>query len=121
MSENFPIDLGGARWSLPPLPFRIIKKVQPVLLRLGAAIEGPAEKQEELLRGYLTEPRLDELVGAFHLAISHVAPNYPLESFIDLPFTPGDLITNVAPLMQAAGLRRRDPAKPAPEGANSGE
>ena len=110
--ETFPISLGGRRWSLPHLPFRAIKKIQPALFQVYAELGGAAMSTSSVAQ--LSEGQLDRLAEATHQAIAHVDPELSREAFLDLPFSVGDLMQAFPAVAKAAGLR-------APSAADSTE
>ena len=57
--ESFPVALGGRQWSLPHLPFRAIKKIQPALFQLYAELGGAAISPASVAQ--LSEAQLDRL------------------------------------------------------------
>jgi hypothetical protein len=96
--ESFVVELGGRRWALPHLPFRIIKSVQPELLRVYA-------ETTEAGAATLTESQIDGLATAAWRAITHVDPKLSYEDFVALPFSIADLFAALPAVAQAAGLR----------------
>lgn len=98
MDEAFAVELAGRRWALPHLPFRIIKSVQPALLKVYS-------ETAELGASTLAESQIDELAAAAWRAISHVDPALSYEDFLALPFSIADLFVALPAVAQAAGLR----------------
>lgn len=96
--EAFVIILAGRRWALPHLPFRIIKSVQPALLKVYS-------ETAELGAASLAEAQIDGLAAAAWRAIVHVDPNLSYEEFLALPFSISDLFAALPAVAQAAGLR----------------
>ncbi len=96
--ETFIIALAGRRWALPHLPFRIIKSIQPALLKVYSetAEQGAVS---------LAEVQIDGLAAAAWRAISHVDPTLSYEEFLALPFSLSDLFSILPAVAQAAGLR----------------
>ena len=101
--ETFDVALGGKRWTLPHLPFRAIKAIQPALFDIYLAAGGPAISSDSVAR--LGEPELDRLAEATWRAIVHVDPALTYSDFLDLPFTVGELIQAFPSVAKAAGLR----------------
>lgn len=100
--DAFPVALGGRTWSIPHLPFRIIKTVHPMLMQRGAAVFGGGEAGM-MLR--VDEAAMDELAEAAFRCIAVVDPALTREAFFDLPFSFSDLAVALPSLMQACGLR----------------
>jgi hypothetical protein len=114
--ENFVVALGGRQWVLPHLPFRAIKKIQPALFRIYTELGGAAISTASVAE--LSETQLDQLAEATYLALAHVDPDLTRESFLDLPFSVGDLMQAFPALAKAAGLRPGGaPESPASEAA----
>ena len=101
--EAFPISLGGKIWSVPHLPFRAIKMIQPALFNAYLAAGGSSMSGETVAR--LDESQLDRLAEATWRAVSFVEPELSLAKFLDLPFSVGELIQAFPSVARAAGLR----------------
>jgi hypothetical protein len=101
--ETFAITLAGRRWALPHLPFRAIKKIQPVLFQTYSELGGAAISTARIAE--VSEAQLDRLAEATYLAIAHVDPDLTRDAFLDLPFSVGELMQAFPPLARAAGLR----------------
>ena len=113
--EPFVISLGGKTWSVPHLPFRAIKAIQPALFDVYLAAGGSAMSAESVAR--LSETQLERLAEATWRAISFVEPDLSFVNFLDLPFSVGELIQAFPSVARAAGLRPgriEDQAQPAP-------
>lgn len=104
MSEEiFPVALGGRSWTLPHLPFRAIKAIQPALFDIYRAAGGPAMSSDSVAR--LGEAELDRLAEATWRAIAHVDPALTYADFLELKFSVGELIQAFPAIAKAAGLR----------------
>jgi len=101
--ETFAVALGGRSWSLPHLPFRAIKAIQPALFDIYLAAGGAAMSSDSVAR--LAEADLDRLAEAVWRAIAHIDPALSLADFLDLPFSVGELIQAFPAVARAAGLR----------------
>jgi hypothetical protein len=101
--EAFAISLGGKSWSVPHLPFRAIKAIQPALFELYLAAGGGAMTAESVAR--LNESQLDRLAEATWKAVSFVEPELTFANFLDLAFSVGELIQAFPSVARAAGLR----------------
>ena len=113
--EPFAISLGGKTWSVPHLPFRAIKAIQPALFDVYLAAGGASMSVESVAR--LSEAQLDRLAEATWRAIAFVEPQLSLVEFLDLPFSVGELIKAFPSVAKAAGLRPsgvEDQSLPAP-------
>ncbi len=113
--EAFPISLGGKSWSVPHLPFRAIKAIQPALFEIYLAAGGPSMSGESVAR--LNETQLDRLAEATWRAVSFVDPELSLTKFLDLAFSVGELIQAFPSVAKAVGLqpgRIGDQASPTP-------
>ena len=112
--ETFAISLGGKTWSVPHLPFRAIKVIQPALFDVYLAAGGSSMSAESVAR--LSEAQLDRLAEATWRAIAFVEPELSLVNFLELPFSVGELIQAFPSVAKAAGLRpgrTEDQASPA--------
>lgn len=101
--EAFVVALGGQQWALPHLPFRAIKKIQPALFQVYAELGGAAISTASVAQ--LSEAQLDRLAEATYQAIAYVDAALTRESFLDLPFSVGDLMQAFPSVAMAAGLR----------------
>ena len=106
--ETFVVALAGRRWVLPHLPFRVIKSVQPALLRVYS-------ETAELGAASLAESQIDGLAAAAWRAIAHVDPSLSYEDFLTLPFSIADLFAALPAVAQAAGLRIQATSEASPE------
>jgi hypothetical protein len=101
--DTFVISLGGKTWSVPHLPFRAIKAIQPALFDVYLAAGGSSMSAESVAR--LSEAQLDRLAEATWRAVSFTEPELSLANFLDLPFSVGELIQVFPSVARAAGLR----------------
>jgi hypothetical protein len=101
--DAFTISLGGKTWSVPHLPFRAIKAIQPALFDIYLAAGGASMSGESVAR--LNEAQLDRLAEATWRAVSFVEPELSLTKFLELPFSVGELIQVFPSVARAAGLR----------------
>jgi hypothetical protein len=101
--EAFAISLGGKTWSVPHLPFRAIKAIQPALFDIYLAAGGSSMSGESVAR--LSETQLDRLAEATWRAISFIEPELSLANSLELPFSVGELIQAFPSVARAAGLR----------------
>ena len=121
--EAFAISLGGKTWSVPHLPFRAIKSIQPALFDVYLAAGGSSMSGDSVAR--LSEAQLERLAEATWRAISFVEPELSLANFLNLPFSVGELIKAFPSVARAAGLRpgriedQASPAHAAPEASQS--
>jgi hypothetical protein len=108
---SFRIELGGKAWTLPPLPWRIVREVQPALGRFyDASGSGDASR---VIR--LSTDDLDGLAAAFYRSLAHVEPTLSRDDFDNLPFAPNDLIRAIPALSRACGLIRDGAVEAAPD------
>jgi hypothetical protein len=96
--EHFAVALGARSWSLPHLPFRVIKSIQPALFKVYEEAGGSGAAS-------LSEAQIDNLASAVWRAVSHVDPTLTLDDFLALPFSVADLLSSLPAIAQAAGLR----------------
>jgi hypothetical protein len=121
--EAFAISLGGKTWSVPHLPFRAIKSIQPALFDVYLAAGGSSMSGDSVAR--LSEAQLERLAEATWRAISFVEPELSLTNFLNLPFSVGELMKAFPSVARAAGLRpgriedQASPAHAAPEASQS--
>ncbi len=111
--ETFTVALGGRAWALPHLPFRAIKKIQPLLFQLYAELGGAEASPQGLAR--FTEAQLDRLAEAAYLAVAAVDKELSREAFFDLPFSVGELMLAFPAIARAAGLSPVAPEQAAAE------
>jgi hypothetical protein len=104
--ETFTVTLGGRQWSLPHLPFRAIKKIQPILFQLYADLGGAGASPADISR--FDEARLDRLSEAAYLAIATVDKELSREAFLELRFSVGELLLAFPSIARASGLRPID-------------
>jgi hypothetical protein len=100
--ETFAVTLGGRSWSLPHLPFRAIKSIQPALFEIYLAAGGPAMSSDSVAR--LGEAELERLAEATWRAIAHVDQSLTFAEFLELHFSVGELIQVFPSVARAAGL-----------------
>ena len=116
VSEDvFAVSLGGKTWSVPHLPFRAIKVIQPALFDVYLAAGGASMSGDSVAR--LSEAQLDRLAEATWRAVSFVEPELSLTKFLDLAFSVGELIQAFPSVAKAVGLQPgkiEDQASPAP-------
>jgi hypothetical protein len=108
--KTFIVTLGGRTWALPHLPFRAIKKIQPILFQLHAELGEAGASATSIAR--FTEAQLDRLAEAAYLAIAAVDKELSRDAFLDLPFSLGELMLAFPAIARAAGLRAVSPASP---------
>ena len=108
--ETFPVTLAGRVWSLPHLPFRAIKAIQPALFDIYLDAGGAGMTSDSVAR--LKEAELERLAEATWRALAHVDPALSYADFLDLPFSIGDLIQAFPSIAKAAGLRASAVATP---------
>jgi hypothetical protein len=101
--DGFSISLGGKTWSVPHLPFRAIKAIQPALFEIYLAAGGPSMSSESVAR--LNEAQLDRLAEATWRAVSFVEPELSFTKFLDLAFSVGELIQAFPAVAKAVGLQ----------------
>ena len=108
------IILAGRYWDLQPLPFQLLKKVQPRLIARFRDFGDDA--MSTALR--LDEEALEDLADCAFLAIGCVDKTLTREAFFELPFSVLELLGAAEPLLSACGMRRRR-ADEAGEGVES--
>ena len=108
--ETFTVHLGGRSWAIPHLPFRAIKKIQPILFQLYAELGGGEASAMSFAR--FTEAQLDCLSEAAYLAIAAVDKELSREAFLDLPFSIGELMLAFPAIARAAGLHAAAATEP---------
>ncbi len=101
--EAFAVSLGGRTWSVPHLPFRAIKAIQPALFDIYVAAGGSSMSGVSVAR--LSEAELDRLAEATWRTVSFVEPDLSFSDFLDLPFSVGELIQAFPSVARASGLR----------------
>ncbi len=111
--EPFTVALGGRSWALPHLPFRAIKKIQPLLFQLYGELGGAEASLQSLAR--FTEAQLDRLAEAAYVAVAVVDKELSREAFFELPFSVGELMLAFPAIARAAGLKPIPPEQAAAE------
>ncbi len=106
MDESFPVLLGGRRWDVPHLPFRVIKSIQPALFKIYHEAGGADMTTRSVAA--LGESEIEALAKATWLAIAHVDRELSFEAFQDLAFSVGDLLSAFPSIARSAGLRPRE-------------
>jgi hypothetical protein len=99
-SEPRRIALAGRAWNLAPLPFRLMKKIQP---RLLLRIHEIGDSATAALR--LDEATLEDLAECVFLAIAMVDLQLTRDAFFDLPFSSHELLATMPALLAVCGLR----------------
>ena len=97
------VTLGGKTWALAPLPWRVVKSVQPKLLDLWATLAGLGAAN--VIK--IGEADLDRLADCVYAATQHAAEGDELsrEQFDDLPITAKEMVSAVPAVAIALGLR----------------
>ena len=95
------VTLGGKTWDLAPLPWRVVKSLQPKLLGLWATLAelGSANVLK------VGEADLDKLADCVYVAVSYVDPAMTRGEFDELPITAREMVSAVPALAIALGLR----------------
>ena len=95
------VTLGGKTWDLAPLPWRVVKSVQPKLLDLWATLAGLGA--DNVIR--VGEADLDKLSDCVLAAVSYVDPTMTRGEFDELPITAREMVSAVPAVAIALGLR----------------
>ncbi|RBP03807.1 hypothetical protein DFR50_14255 [Roseiarcus fermentans] len=103
------IALGGKTWTLPALPWRIVREVQP---EIGKFFALAGDGGTNTLR--LTTAELDALAGVVFRAAGHVDRTLTREAFDDLAFSPLDVVRAIPAVARACGLVKESAAAPDP-------
>ena len=97
------VTLGGRTWDLAPLPWRVVKSLQPKLLGLWATLAelGSANVIK------IGEADLDRLADCVYAATQHAAEGDKLtrQEFDELPITAREMVSAVPAVAVALGLR----------------
>ena len=93
------IALGGKTWTLPPLPWRIVREIQPAL---GTFFSLAGADGANTLR--LTSDQLDALAGVVFRAAAFVEGGLTREAFDNLAFSPLDVVRAIPAVARACGL-----------------
>ena len=105
------LTLGGKVWNLPPLPWRIVRKAQPAIVRFFEQAGG--SDMPNMMK--LTTEEFDALAGVVYSAASFVEPALTREQFDDLAFAPIDLIMAIPIVSKACGLVRSGGVEVSPD------
>lgn len=97
------VTLGAKTWDLAPLPWRVVKGLQPKLLDLWAALAELGSAN--VIR--VGEADLDRLADCVYAATQHAAEGDKLsrEQFDELPITAREMVSAVPAVAVALGLR----------------
>jgi hypothetical protein len=98
---TYELKLGARVWRLPPLPFGVIKTLQPRLLRRNFKLND-GKREDFIFR--LDEEAMEDLLGIVEQAVNAAGPPIAREALEALPFTASDLIAAQSPIMLACGL-----------------
>jgi hypothetical protein len=112
---NVAFSLGGKTWSVPPLPWKIIKIIEPALLDLYK----DAKRAEVELE--INPEFLDKLANLVFRVVQYADPDDgdpppTREEFENLHFKSADLLVCLPLVGKAAGLQKEKP-----NGADKGE
>ena len=109
MAGAIKIDLGGQSWTVPPLPFGVIRRLQPRYL----ALVQTAQQQGDGAFGFIADEKaiteMAEIVRAF---VATVATGMTEDAFDALPFTAVDLAEAFRAMGGAFGLTETQPGEP---------
>ncbi len=103
--ETFEIALGGRRWTLSRLPWRISHRVLPRALAQARAL---ADGDEAAVLQRLDQHPLEEQVEIVALALQSVDPDATVEALGELHFSVADLAGALVQTMRACGLEIGD-------------
>jgi hypothetical protein len=104
MSENEPVfvvKLGDRTWNLPKLPWGVVRKVQPPLLRQARHL---AEGDEAGMFRRFDEGAMARQTEAISIALRHVDPDATVGNLDAMHFTLGDLTLASIEVLRACGL-----------------
>ncbi len=119
MADDLTLKIGGAEFFLAPLPWRVVKKLQPQLYALYTKINSDGNGDKPL--GALSEGDLESLANVVFTALHHLeegkAPTR--EKFEDMPITVAELVRAIPVVARAAGMisRKLTDAQEAGEGS----
>ena len=109
------ISLGGRTWAVPPLPWRVVRSIQP---RLGAFFTATRGEGARVL--VLSTADLDSMAQAIFEAVSFAAPGLTREEFDGLSFGSLDLARAIPAVSRAAGMIKDDGGAEASPDAGKG-
>ena len=103
---HFAFELGGKKWSVPPLPWRVVKRIEPSMIALYREAQ-QAEANFEFKEGFL-----DKLAGLVFTVIECADtkdgdPPPTREAFEELAFHSRDLLGLLPTVGQACGLQKQ--------------
>jgi hypothetical protein len=101
--ETYKLELGGKSWDIPVLPFKLVKKIQPVILQVYTSLGGSALTVESMSN--IDEAVLDKVLGAVQMVAGHVDKDVTVESLNELPFSVVDLMMTFPVLAQCCGFK----------------
>lgn len=93
------ITLGGKSWTVPPLPWKICRVVEPVIVRDFFAIHDPIADGDD--------NAVDRLVGAVFAALHHVDPDLAREDLDALAFGRSELSDALTAVAGACGMKMK--------------
>ncbi len=97
------ITLGGRTWTIPPLPWRVVRSLQPRLGRFFTATRG--EGTRVLV---MSTDDLDSAAQAVFEAVVYAEPGLTREDFDALTFGSLDLARAIPAVARAAGMMQDD-------------
>lgn len=115
MADAIKIDLGGQSWTVPPLAFGLIRKLQPRYL----ALVERAQQQKDGSFGFIADEKaIGEMAEIVREYIATVAAGMTAEAFEALPFTAVDLANAFRAMGAAFGLQEAGPGESSPATAS---
>lgn len=111
MADDLTLTLAGVEYQLAPLPWRTVKKIQPVLYRLYTTMQSDGGERPI---ASLSESDLDALAEIVFTALGHLETGTrpARDAFDDMPITVGEMVRTIPPISRAAGMISR--AAPSP-------
>jgi hypothetical protein len=103
MNETFPVELGGKKWEIPHLPFRVGKRLQPLFAAETSKLFGDANAARAV--AMLDERTIDALAGGVYEALHEVDRSLSKEAFYELTFSSGDLVAALPSVLSACGMK----------------
>jgi hypothetical protein len=116
MPETFTIRLGGKRWEIERLPWRLVRKVQPRVLALNREI---AQGEESDFAMRLTAERLDEMTDLVVMVLQEVEPQLTREAVENMVLRADELVSAQVAIMGACGLATSQPVIDGSAGADA--
>ena len=105
--ENPTVTLGGTDYPVPPVAFREVSKILPLVSKVFTGMRG----------NEMSEDLLDGLGKIIYYGIKRGQPGLSYDDFIDRPATTAEMMTAALVVCKQAGLKVKEPESGEAKGA----